>query len=157
MFAKSIIDSDAFLDMPLSSQALYFHFVMNANNKGALNNANSIMRCVGVDKSNLTNLLDKEYVYLDRNNELFISHWIEHLGTGEVHKKRNNYSYRKWREMVLIRDSYTCQKCGVKNNLHVHHKKSFAKNPELRLALDNGITLCVDCHRKLHGLVKKEK
>ena len=41
MFAKTIIDSDAFLDMPSSTQALYFHLVMRANNKGELNNANA--------------------------------------------------------------------------------------------------------------------
>jgi nitrate/TMAO reductase-like tetraheme cytochrome c subunit len=143
--------------MPLSTQALYFHLVMNANDKGILNNANSVVRCVDADSSDLTNLLEREYVYYDGSHELHISHWVEHLGIGEVHKDRNNYSYRKWREMVLIRDNYTCQKCGAKNNLHVHHKKSSAENPELRLKLDNGITLCVDCHRKINGLVKKEK
>lgn len=157
MFAKTIIDSDAFLDMPLSSQVLYFHLVMNANDKGFLNNAESIVRYVNVSNTDLCGLLDQGYLAYNHNKELYITHWAEHCGTGEVHKKRNSYCYRKWRAEVLERDNNTCQKCGAKNNLHAHHKKSFSKHPTLRFVLENGITLCVDCHRKLHGLVKKEK
>ena len=44
MFAKVIVDSDAFLDMPLSTQALYFHLSMRADDDGFLNNARKIQR-----------------------------------------------------------------------------------------------------------------
>jgi hypothetical protein len=46
MFSKTIIDSDLFLDMSLSAQALYFHLVLKANNKGLLNNFRSIASIV---------------------------------------------------------------------------------------------------------------
>ncbi len=47
MFAKTIIDSDAFLDMPLSTQALYFHLSMRADDDGFINNPKKLMRMIG--------------------------------------------------------------------------------------------------------------
>lgn len=53
MFAKTIIDSDAFLDMPLSSQALYFHLSMRADDDGFINNPKKIQRMVGCGDDDL--------------------------------------------------------------------------------------------------------
>ena len=62
---------------------------------------------------------------------------------------RMSLFYKKWRETIFIRDAYTCQECGqVGGKLNVDHIKSFARFPELRFDINNGRTLCVDCHRK---------
>ena len=53
MFAKSIIDSDAFLDMPLSTQSLYFHLSMRADDDGFVNNPKKIMRMVGAQQNEM--------------------------------------------------------------------------------------------------------
>ena len=47
MFAKTIIDSDAFLDMPMSTQGLYFHMAMRADDDGFVNNPKKIQRMIG--------------------------------------------------------------------------------------------------------------
>ena len=53
MFAKTIIDSDAFLDMPLSTQALYFHLSMRADDEGFINNPKKIKRMIGSGRCSL--------------------------------------------------------------------------------------------------------
>jgi hypothetical protein len=64
--------------------------------------------------------------------------------TGYYSKK-----YKDWRISVFKRDNYTCQECTKKGvYLTAHHIKSFALYPELRFELNNGLTLCEDCHKK---------
>jgi hypothetical protein len=71
---------------------------------------------------------------------------------------RRSIAYKEWREAVFKRDNYTCQECGQKGGtLHPHHIKPFAYYPELRFAIGNGITLCIDCHKKTDTYARKGK
>lgn len=94
MFAKSIVLSDAFLDMPLSAQAIYFHLCMSAENKGFLNNVYSTTRAVNGNKEDVKCLIDNGYLQQTKAG-FEITHWYENNGIGETAKKRNNYKYRK--------------------------------------------------------------
>ncbi|MCK5612838.1 HNH endonuclease [Candidatus Pacearchaeota archaeon] len=64
---------------------------------------------------------------------------------------RNTPEYRKWRKYVYERDKYCCQDCNVVGGeLNAHHIKKYKDHPDERLSVDNGITLCIECHRKRH-------
>lgn len=61
---------------------------------------------------------------------------------------RNSPEYKEWRTAVFKRDNFTCQQCGERGvRLEAHHVASFADHPELRMDINNGITLCFACHR----------
>lgn len=71
---------------------------------------------------------------------------------------RCSTEYKSWRAAVLSRDKYICRECGTQNAImHAHHIKPFRDHPELRFAVDNGLTLCASCHARIEGpLVKLE-
>lgn len=64
---------------------------------------------------------------------------------------RNSPEYNQWKNEVKHRDGNACRRCGFENNLHVHHIKPFKKYPEFAIELDNGLTLCGNCHSLLRG------
>ncbi len=69
----------------------------------------------------------------------------------EDYRIRRRKEYTDWRKSVFERDNYVCQQCGIRGKyLNAHHKKSFKNYPELRYDLNNGITLCLECHKLEH-------
>lgn len=73
--------------------------------------------------------------------------------TPKIRKLRTGRRMGRWREAIYERDAYTCQICGQQGGeLNAHHLESFADNPDLRFCLDNGVTLCRDCHIHFHSV-----
>lgn len=75
MFAKTVIDSDEFLEMPLSAQALYFHLSMRADDDGFLNNARKIRKIIGASEDDLKILIMKKFVIFFEGGIIVIRHW----------------------------------------------------------------------------------
>ena len=73
-------------------------------------------------------------------------------GISKINKRiRAGIEFRLWREAVFARDNWICQKYGVKGGrLQPHHIKNFAQYPELRFAIDNGITFLEKAHKEFH-------
>jgi DnaD/phage-associated family protein len=78
MFAKTIIDSDAFLDMPTSTQALYFHLGMRADDDGFINSPRKIMKIVGACEDDFKLLIAKRFVLSFESGVIVIKHWRIH-------------------------------------------------------------------------------
>lgn len=78
MFTKKIIDSDAFLDMPLSAQALYFHLNMRADDDGFVNGPRKIQRMVGASNDDMNLLIAKRFILTFESGVIVIKHWRMH-------------------------------------------------------------------------------
>jgi hypothetical protein len=86
--------------------------------------------------------------------------------TPEITRIRTSSEYGQWRTSVFTRDAYTCQKCSAHSGkghaviLEAHHMDCFADFPEKRLDVDNGITLCKECHHEFslrYGMLHNRK
>ena len=78
MFSKTIIDSDTFLDMPLSTQALYFHLSMRADDEGFVNNPKKIARMIGASEDDAKLLITKQFLIPFESGVVVIRHWKIH-------------------------------------------------------------------------------
>lgn len=66
-------------------------------------------------------------------------------------RDRNTQEYKKWRADVYKRDNYTCKICNMRGvPIEAHHIKPWAKYPKERYDINNGITLCKECHKNIH-------
>ena len=95
MFSKTIIDSDAFLDMPLSSQALYFHLAMRADDDGFVNNPKKIQRIIGCGDDDLKLLMVKKFLIPFESGIVVIKHWRIHNYIAKDRYKETNYIEEK--------------------------------------------------------------
>ena len=119
MFCLDIVNSDAFLDMPLSAQALYFHLGMRADDDGFIGNPKSIQRLAGASQDDLMLLITKRFLIAFDNGVIVIKHWrmnnyiqkdrkkdtvyIELLNSLEV-KENGSYTEKKKMDTVCIQD-----------------------------------------------------
>ena len=103
MFTQKIIDSDAFLDMPLSTQALYFHLNMRADDDGFINNPKRIQRTIGASEDDLKLLIAKRFVICFENGVIVIKHWRMH---NTLRKDRYNPTqYQEQFAMLDVKDN----------------------------------------------------
>lgn len=107
MFTKKIVDSDAFLDMPLSTQCLYFHLNMRADDDGFVNNPKKIQRMIGASEDDLKLLIAKRFLLAFENGVVVIKHWRMH---NLLRKDRYNPTqYQEQMEEIELKEngSYT--------------------------------------------------
>lgn len=103
MFTQKIVDSDAFLDMPLSTQALYFHLNMRADDDGFVNNPKKIQRMIGASEDDLKLLIAKRFLLAFENGVVVIKHWRMH---NLLRKDRYNPTqYQEQMEQLLLKDN----------------------------------------------------
>ena len=103
MFAKTIIDSDAFLDMPLSTQALYFHLSMRADDEGFINNPKKIQRMIGASDDDMKVLIAKSFIIPFESGIVVIKHWKIHNYIRGDRIKHTVYSEE--RQLLDIKDN----------------------------------------------------
>ena len=107
MFAKTIVTSDAFLDMPLSARCLYFTLGMFADDDGFVNNPKSIMRQVGACTDDLNILLAKRFILTFESGVIVIKHWKIHNYIAKDRYKETKYIDEKSMLMLDEKGAYT--------------------------------------------------
>ncbi len=107
MFAKTIIDSDAFLEMPATTQLLYFHLSMRADDEGFINNPKTIMRSVGCKTDDMNVLIARKFIIPFESGVVVIKHWRIHNYIRNDRFKPTKYADEKASLTLDENNSYT--------------------------------------------------
>ena len=138
MFAKTIIDSDPFLDMPLSTQALYFHLSMRADDDGFINNPKKIQRMIGASDDDLKVLIMKRFILPFESGVVVIKHWRMHNYIRNDRYKETVYQEEKSQLLLKENGSYTeLSTIGIPDDNQVETQVRLGKDRD-RLELGEG-------------------
>jgi hypothetical protein len=103
MFTDKVVESDAFTDMPLSAQALYFHFNMEADDDGFVNNPKRICRSLGASEDDLKILIGKRFLLSFESGIIAIKHWRMH---NLLRKDRyTETQYKDEKNMLILKEN----------------------------------------------------
>lgn len=105
MFSKTIVESDAFVDMPLSTQALYLHISMAADDDGFVNNPKRIQRMIGATDDDLRLLLAKKFIIAFESGIVVVKHW----------RLNNQIQKDRYKETVYLEEKSQLQVNGNKS------------------------------------------
>lgn len=109
MFSLQIVDSDAFLEMPQTSQLLYFHLSMRADDDGFVGNPRKILRMVGANEDDFKILLAKRFILSFESGVVVIKHWKIH---NYIAKDRYRESqYRDEKKLITTKDNGSYTEC----------------------------------------------
>lgn len=133
MFSTLIVDSDAFLDMPLSTQALYFHLNMRADDDGFIGNAKRIQRMIGSNDDDLKVLISKRFLIPFEDGVLVIKHWRIH---NTIQSDRYTPTvYAEEKSLLCVKDNKAYTLDHV-NNLETKCKQDDTTDIGLDIGLD---------------------
>lgn len=128
MFSKTIIDSDAFLELPLTAQALYFHLSMRADDDGFVNNPKKIQRMIGATDKDSKLLIDSKFIIIFESGIIVIKHWkIHNYIRNDRHKET---IYKKEMSMLDIKNNeyVLCQSFGIPNGYQMDTQVRLGKD-----------------------------
>lgn len=113
MFAKTIIDSDAFLDMPISARLLYYDLGMRADDDGFVNNPKKIARIIGASDDDLKVLLSKSFILSFDTGVIVIKHWRLN---NYIRNDRYKETVYKEEKAILIEKDNKVYSVGIPND-----------------------------------------
>lgn len=168
MFTIYVVDSDAFLDMPLSTQALYFHLCMRADDDGFIGNPKRVQSLIGASEDDLKLLIAKRFILTFEDGVIVIKHWRMHNTLSTNRYRETVYLDNKSMMKLKPNGAYTLGENGVplddsklieKSNRQVRRAIDAQKtHSDIGLGLD--IDLDIDKDKGLEEIkekVKKEK
>lgn len=139
MFNKLITNSDDFLEMPISSQCLYFHLSMNADDDGFVNNWKSIMKLTGSKEDDLKVLVAKQYIIPFETGVIIIKHW--RLNNYLRSDRYTTTNHQKELAQLTIDENMVYQMDTTGIPLDDTDKISIDKNRLDKISIDNNIDI----------------
>ena len=136
MFAKTIIDSDAFLDMPLSTQSLYFHLSMRADDEGFINNPKKIQRMIGASEDDLKLLIAKSFIIPFESGIVVIKHWKIHNYIQSDRYKPTVYTEERALLSVKDNKAYTLDTECIQDGYRLETQDSIGKDSIGKISID---------------------
>lgn len=137
MLAKTITESDAFLDMPQSTQNLYFHLNMNADDDGFVNNPKKIQRVVGSSTDDLKLLMAKSFLIPFDSGVVVIKHWRIHNYIRSDRYKPTAYVDERRQLTVKDNGSYTMATAGIPSDIPDGNNLVDGRSTQVRLGKDS--------------------
>lgn len=141
LFSPQIVESDAFLDMPLSSQALYFHLSMYADDDGFVGSPKRILKMIGGNEDDLKILEGKRFLLTFPTGVVVIKHWLINNWIRPDRYKETKYIEEKKGLIIKENQSYTeCQPNDIPNdNQVVVNRLPQVKLSKVKLSKENTI------------------
>ena len=133
-----IVDSDAFLDMPLSTQALYFHLNMRADDDGFLGNPKRIQRLIGASDDDLKILIAKRFVLAFEDGVIVIKHWRMH---NTIQKDRYTPTAYQEELSTLLLKGNKSYSLNAGNKLETNWKQNVSPDIDIDLDIDKDIDI----------------
>ncbi len=119
MFRLDVLETDAFMDMPLTTQALYFHLNMRADDDGFIGNPKQIVRLIGASQDDLKLLIAKKFVLTFEDGVIVIKHWRMHNTLSANRYKETNFLEDKAMLRLKENKSYSFDKGEVLCDQHL--------------------------------------
>lgn len=159
MFSMQIVDSDAFFDLPLSAQALYFHLGMRADDDGILNNAKSIARNIGATNKDFEILVSSKFIIPFDNGISVIKHWKVNNYIAKDRYRETTYTDIKKTLKTKDNGVYTIngdtERIQVVDTLYTQSSKD--KNSEVKVSIDNtSLDVYIDRFEEFWGVYPKK-
>ena len=160
MFTMKIVDSDAFLDMPATTQCLYFHLNMRADDDGFIGNPKRIMKITGASEDDLRLLIAKRFVLTFEDGVIVIKHWRMHNTLSRDRYTETSYIDEK--RMLLLKEngSYSLASGNViddtklieRSNRQTHNRRNKGAtkaHAEKDIGLDKDIDIDKDKNKSI--------
>ena len=146
MFSDKVVETDKFLDMPVSTQNLYFHLLMHADDDGFLGNPKTITRSIGAHQDDLKLLIEKGYLFVFEDGAIAIKDWFIH----------NYIPKDRYHETVYKEDKKKLEVTETQQYRLVT-RKPIVQDTESKQVVDNMDTSCIQDDNKVYTEVKLSK
>lgn len=157
MFTMKIVDSDAFLEMPLSTQCLYFHLNMRADDDGFIGNPKRICKLIGCNNDDLKLLIAKRFVLVFDNGVIVIKHWRMHNTIQKDRYVPTTYSDELKQLGIKDNKSYTLSPMETKCIQNVSADIDIDKDIDIDIDKEIDINKDIDIKNKIIDLLSSSK